>query len=120
MSDMFDADELVDLHARDSVPSVPSTTKPHIWIEPIRVAGISFYVTDIDEIDGYEVELEREPNNPHHAKAIAIFLLGSTGRKMIGHVPRDLADAVRDDQLPTKGVITYRTPQPKVGLRILA
>ena len=92
----------------------------HIWVEPIRVVGLSYYIKDIAEVDGYEVELIREPLNPHDHLAIGVFVLGASGRHQIGHVPRDLAAGVRDDQLPARGVIVFRTAPPKTGVSIQA
>lgn len=97
------------------------STPVNIWLEPIRVAGISMRVKHVQDLDGNEVELVREPKNPEHARAIMVWLLGVSGRKHIGYVPRELADMVKDEQLPTRGVIVWRTePSQKVGVRIQA
>lgn len=92
-----------------------------IWLESVRVAGISMRVRNIQELDGDEVELVREPKNPVHARAIMVWLLGASGRKHIGYVPKELADMVKDEQLPARGAIVWRTdPSQKVGVRIQA
>lgn len=108
------------------VPTPPSGPRKLIWIEPIRVAGISQYVTDMSQVQGNDVWLEREPENPYHAQAIAIYLVGQLNgietKTKIGYVPRDLASMVFDYQLPVRGRIEWKGVGASglVGMRILA
>lgn len=104
-------------------PVAPGPRK-RIWIEPIRAAGISQYVTDMSQVLGDDVWLEREPENPYHAQAIAIYLVGQLNgvetKTKIGYVPRDLASMVFDYQLPVRGRIEWKATAPKIGIKILA
>jgi hypothetical protein len=76
--------------------------------EDLRVAGITNYVQEMDEIDGFLVELVREPDNPYDSHAIAIYLLRPGGRMKVGYVPRDITGTIPLDRLPLQAPIVER------------
>jgi len=108
-------------------PETPKVEVPKaqgIWFEPIRVAGITNYVTSIDEVVGDEVLLEREPNNAFHAQAIVVHLVtqlnGVETKRKLGYVPRDFATMVLDSQLPVRGRIEWKSEPPIIAIKIRA
>ena len=85
---------------------------------PIEVRGMDYYVGKLWELDGEIVRLEREFCHAVNEKAIAICILGSHGVRKIGYVPRELADSVRDDELPRYGSITSKGDKPYLYARV--
>lgn len=113
----------------------PDTPKPRVeasapvssrglWFEAVRVAGITNYVTNVDDVVGEEVILEREPNNPFHKQAIVVHVVeqlnGVETKRKIGYVPRDLASMILDHQLPARGRIEWRSTSPIIAIKIRA
>jgi hypothetical protein len=91
-----------------------------IWVMPIRVAGVTKHLLHLDNLLGDDVVLEREPNNPFHVRAIAIFAVKDNQRQKLGYVPKELADMVRDSDLPARGLIVWKRQIQYPALRIQA
>ena len=91
-----------------------------VWEYPIRVAGISFRVKHMSEIDSDNIEVEREPDNKHDKFAIKVSTVRPDGSKFhIGYIPHDMAVRIKDDKLPATGKIIWRSTDPtKPGVRI--
>jgi hypothetical protein len=94
-----------------------------IWTEPVKVVGTRYYLQGVDiDVLGDIVKLDRESDNSFHGQAIAVWGLNIASGEQIklGYVLKELADMVKNEQLPTTGRITWKKAQPKLVIRIQA
>ena len=105
----------------ENCPIVMNEVHPEasVWAYPIRVAGITFRVKDMSEIQSDNLWCEREPNNQHDPMAVAVHVLQDGTRKHIGYVPREMAATISDSQLPCGGKIIWKGEGSHIGIRIV-
>ena len=96
----------------------PPKRPEELFSYPIEVRGMDYCVRKLEELDGEIVRLEREFCHAVNEEAIAICILGSHGVRKLGYVPRELADSVKDDELPRYGSITSKGDKPYLYARV--
>ncbi len=90
-----------------------------IWEYPIRVAGISYRITHMDQITSDDIILEADLGNEFDPNAIRVMVDDGGIKTHIGFIPKEMAKSVKNDQLPARGKIVWRSKDPnKPGIRI--
>jgi hypothetical protein len=87
----------------------------------IPCSGISHHITHMNQITSDVIQLEREPMNPYDRFAIKVLMVRENGSMLhLGYVKKELARHIKDDVLPARGKIIWRTKDPKrPGIRIM-
>ena len=95
----------------------------NLWEYPIRVAGISYYVSDMADIITDHVWCERISDHPFDSFAIAVYItncgINGNSKRQIGFLPKEISKHILDDELPCRGkVVWYSNDRYYPGIRI--
>ena len=88
-----------------------------VWPYPIRVAGISFRMTDNSQLLSDEIWVAREGGNEHDPNAVAVWSVKGEEHLHVGYLPKEIAAQIKDEDLPAKGEIVWKATEG-IGLRI--
>jgi len=92
-----------------------------VWPYDLRVAGLTFKVKSMDEVDSDAIECRREPTNEFDSRAVAVYCIytGKKEPKHVGYIPKEIARNIPDEKLPCNGQVVWKTDEiGRFGMKI--